>query len=91
MSAVSPDTLAAAGAADAITFTSASTVQNFVAAAGAEAARSVRAISIGPVTTATARSLDVDVAAQAREYTIDGVVRAVVEMCETELTPPPKQ
>jgi uroporphyrinogen III methyltransferase/synthase len=72
----------------AITFTSSSTVQNFVAAVGAEAIRGVKAVSIGPVTSKTARSLGVEVAAQAREYTIDGLVKAVLEVCETELTPP---
>jgi uroporphyrinogen III methyltransferase / synthase len=68
-----------------LTFTSSSTVQNFVAAAGKT---SIPAISIGPVTTATAKSLGIAVARQASEYTIDGVVRAILEMCETELTPP---
>jgi uroporphyrinogen-III synthase len=71
-----------------ITFTSSSTVQNFVAVAGAEALRGVKAVSIGPVTTETARRCGIEVAAQAREYTIDGLLGAVVEMCETELTPP---
>jgi uroporphyrinogen-III synthase len=51
----------------------------------------IPAISIGPITTATAKSLGIEVAAQAREYTIDGVVRAILEMCETELTPPTTQ
>jgi uroporphyrinogen III methyltransferase / synthase len=71
-----------------VTFTSSSTVQNFVAVAGTPP---IPAISIGPITTATAKSLGIEVAAQAREYTIDGVVRAILEMCETELTPPTTQ
>jgi uroporphyrinogen III methyltransferase/synthase len=74
-----------------ITFTSSSTVQNFVAAAGAECLRGVKVASIGPITTQTARSLGVEVTAQAREFTIDGLVQAVLEMCETELTPPTAQ
>lgn len=74
-----------------VTFTSSSTVQNFVAAAGPDATRTVRAVSIGPVTTATARSLGIEVAAQAREYTIDGVVRALIELCENKPTPPTTQ
>jgi uroporphyrinogen III methyltransferase/synthase len=71
-----------------ITFTSSSTVMNFVAAAGAEALRGVKAVSIGPVTTETARRSGIEVTAQAREYTIEGLLAAVVEVCETELTPP---
>ncbi len=74
---------------DFITFTSSSTVRNFVDAAGAEALRGVRAVSIGPVTTRTARSLGIEVAAEARVYTIDGLVEALVAMCETGATPPP--
>lgn len=76
---------------DCVTFTSSSTVQNFVAAAGAEGLRGVRVASIGPITTQTARSLGIEVAAQAREFTIDGLVQAIREMCETELTPRPAQ
>ena len=73
---------------DCITFTSSSTVQNFVDAAGAGALAGVRVASIGPVTTATARRLGMDVAAQARAFTVDGLVQAILEMCETGLAPP---
>jgi uroporphyrinogen-III synthase len=54
-------TVAPAGAFDLsekpdwITFTSSSTVRNFVAMAGAEAIAGVKVASIGPVTSATAR------------------------------------
>jgi uroporphyrinogen III methyltransferase / synthase len=68
-----------------LTFTSSSTVQNFVAVAGPT---SIPAVTIGPVTTATAKSLGIEIAAQASEFTIDGVVRALLELCETEVTPP---
>jgi len=64
---------------DAITFTSSSTVQNFVSIAGAESLAGVKVVSIGPVTTATARRLGVEVSAEAREFTIDGLLRAIVE------------
>jgi uroporphyrinogen III methyltransferase/synthase len=69
---------------DAITFTSSSTVQNFVAAAGVESLRGVKVVSIGPVTTEAARRLGIEVAAQAREYTIDGLVAAMLELCAGE-------
>jgi uroporphyrinogen III methyltransferase/synthase len=63
---------------DWIAFTSASTVQNFVAAAGAELLREVRVASIGPITTAAARELGIAVAAEARQYTIDGLLDAIL-------------
>jgi len=71
-----------------VTFTSSSTVRNFVAVAGAESLRGIRVASIGPVTSATALELGVSVTAQARQFTIDGLVEAVREMCETESAPP---
>jgi uroporphyrinogen III methyltransferase / synthase len=63
---------------DCITFTSSSTVQNLVAIAGAEALRGVKVVSIGPVTTETARRCGIEVTAQAREFTIDGLLAAVM-------------
>jgi uroporphyrinogen III methyltransferase/synthase len=74
--------------ADCITFTSSSTVRNFVAMFGIDALRGAKAVSIGPVTTATARELGVQIAAEAHPYTIDGLVDAVLRVCETEMTPP---
>jgi uroporphyrinogen III methyltransferase/synthase len=71
-----------------ITFTSSSTVQNFVAAAGAQSLAGVKVASIGPITTRTARDLGIEVTAQAREFTIDGLLAAILEMCETEVAPP---
>ena len=65
---------------DAITFTSSSTVKNFVAAAGAEILRGVNVATIGPVTTSTARELDVPVTRQAGVYTVDGLVAALLEL-----------
>jgi len=63
---------------DCITFTSSSTVQNFVAVAGAESLAGVKVASIGPVTTATARHLGLTVEGEARIYTVDGLVEAVL-------------
>ena len=113
---------------DCITFTSSSTVQNFVAAmaevaqavppgfpdscsvpqaspvgqplakppqagslekypmTGSAAGRflaGVKVASIGPITTQTARELGIEVTAQARVFTVDGLVEAVLEMCGT--------
>ncbi|MBZ5725266.1 MAG: uroporphyrinogen-III C-methyltransferase [Acidobacteriia bacterium] len=62
---------------DCITFTSSSTVQNFVTAAGALPG-GVKVVSIGPVTTRTARNLGMEIAAEARVFTVDGVVEAVL-------------
>jgi uroporphyrinogen III methyltransferase/synthase len=65
---------------DCITFTSSSTVKNFVAAAGgADLLAGVNVASIGPITSATARELGIEVAIEAREFTIDGLVEALVE------------
>lgn len=64
----------------AVTFTSSSTVQNFVQAAGAAALAGVQVVSIGPVTSNTARSLGIRVDAEAQPYTIDGLVNAVMSL-----------
>jgi uroporphyrinogen III methyltransferase/synthase len=66
---------------DVITFTSSSTVRNFVTAAGAGALEGVKVASIGPVTSRTARELDITVDREAREFTIDGLVEAVLSLC----------
>ncbi len=63
---------------DWITFTSSSTVVNFVEAAGSAALEGVRVASIGPVTTATARSLGIAVDTEAEEYTTSGLVAAIL-------------
>jgi uroporphyrinogen III methyltransferase/synthase len=63
---------------DWITFTSSSTVQNFVRIAGAKALEGVKVASIGPVTTATAKKLGVEVTAQAAVYTSEGLIHAIL-------------
>ncbi|MBV8304202.1 MAG: uroporphyrinogen-III C-methyltransferase, partial [Acidimicrobiia bacterium] len=72
----SPATLAEARKADAITFTSSSTVTNFVRVAGVDAVPPV-VVCIGPVTAATARDAGLTVDAIAEEHTIDGLVHAL--------------
>lgn len=61
--------------ADAVTFTSSSTVRHFVAT-GARPPRA-KVVCIGPVTAATARELGLEVSAVATEYTEDGLIEAL--------------
>ena len=63
---------------DAITFTSSSTVRNFVTLAGAEIGRA-KIACIGPITAATARELGLPVDILASEYTIPGLAQALKE------------
>ena len=77
-STLAAEILGAAGRTDWITFTSSSTVQNFVAVAGAEALAGVRVASIGPITSATARTLGIPVAVEAPVYTVDGLIEAIL-------------
>ena len=74
---IEPATLAAARRADAVTFTSSSTVEFFVASAGADGVPPV-VVCIGPVTATTAEALGIAVAAVAEPHTIEGLVDAVV-------------
>jgi len=63
---------------DWITFTSSSTVKNLVSIAGAGSLKGVRIASIGPVTSETARSLGLAVDAEAKQFTIEGLVEALL-------------
>jgi uroporphyrinogen III methyltransferase / synthase len=65
--------------ADLVTFTSASSVTNFVDAVGEKVARKAPAASIGPVTTQAARAAGLDVVVEATESTIPGLVNAIVD------------
>ncbi len=65
--------------ADAVTFTSASTVRAFVAAYPERDLTELCGISIGPVTSAVMRELGVGIAAEADEYDLDGLVAALIE------------
>jgi uroporphyrinogen-III synthase len=69
---------------DVITFTSSSTARNFLELVGREVAYSglldgVNLASIGPVTTATLKELDLAPTIKAKEYTIPGLVDAIVK------------
>src|SRR5204862_8140131 len=68
--------------ADAITFTSGSTVTGYVAAAGPDALPPIVAC-IGPVTAAAAEAAGIPVTTVAAEHTIDGLIAAL----ETALAP----
>jgi uroporphyrinogen III methyltransferase / synthase len=73
-----PQALAAAREADAVTFTSSSTVTNFLEVAGREGVPPV-VVCIGPVTAATAEGAGLTVSVVAEEHTIEGLVRALME------------
>ncbi len=69
---------------DIITFTSSSTVRNFVELLGSEAKDAgtlagVKLASIGPVTSVTLRELSLPVDIEAKEYTIPGLVAAIAQ------------
>ncbi|HXY15055.1 MAG TPA: uroporphyrinogen-III synthase [Terriglobales bacterium] len=69
-----------------ITFTSSSTVRNFVALIAGKNARptnyldGVKLASIGPVTSSTLRELNLPVNIEAKQYTIPGLIEAIVSM-----------
>jgi uroporphyrinogen III methyltransferase / synthase len=67
-----------AGEIDLVTFTSSSTVQNFVDLVGSELG-GAQVASIGPITSQTARSLGLEVAIEAAEHTVPGLIQAIVE------------
>jgi uroporphyrinogen-III synthase len=75
-----PETVARvrSGAVDAITFTSSSTVDNFCDAIGALPDPQPQVVSIGPVTSETARKRGLRVDVEADPHTIDGLVEALV-------------
>ncbi|MDQ3315819.1 MAG: uroporphyrinogen-III C-methyltransferase [Actinomycetota bacterium] len=77
-----------AGTIDCVTFTASSTVDNFVTAFGPD--ESGRLLSgtqvacIGPITAGTARGHGLRVDAEAAEYTIPGLIEAVVNLFATD-------
>lgn len=66
---------------EAVTFTSSSTVRNFMQLIDGEKAllEGVKLFSIGPITSATAQELGLGIHSEAEEYTIDGLVKALVQ------------
>jgi uroporphyrinogen III methyltransferase/synthase len=63
---------------DYVTFTSSSTVRNYVELVGAVTG-GARVVSIGPITSGTARELGLEVDVEAAEYSVPGLIRAIVE------------
>ncbi len=79
-----------------ITFTSSSTVKNYVALLGIRSGRSrlvegVLNASIGPVTSETLRQFELSVDVQAAEYTIPGLIEAMVRRAGATALPPQPQ
>jgi uroporphyrinogen III methyltransferase / synthase len=74
-----PGALERARDADFITFTSSSTVRNFVEAAGNVIPKGARIVSIGPVTSEAIREAGLAVAVEAERHDIDGLVEALLQ------------
>jgi uroporphyrinogen-III synthase len=66
------------GDLDIITLTSSSAARSLVEVVGAEALRGHPVACIGPITAATARELGLDVAAEATEHTLPGLIAALM-------------
>ena len=64
---------------DWITFTSSSTVRNFVEAQGVGVLEGVSIASIGPVTSETVRQYGLTVTVEAKPYTIDGLLNTLIQ------------
>src|SRR5829696_22404 len=78
---LSPAALDGLGRADYVTFTASSTVDSLLdalAAADTPFPTGARVVSIGPVTSATARARGLDVAVEAERHDIDGLVDALL-------------
>lgn len=84
----SAEALAAAGRADAVTFTSSSTVTNYLEVAGAGPHPPVVAC-IGPITAGTARAAGLPPTVVASEHTIAGLVDALLAALAPAASPRP--
>ena len=73
-----PEALDAAREADYLTFTSSSTVRNFVDAVGNGLPTSARVVSIGPVTSEAARDAGLEVHVEAERHDPTGLVEALL-------------
>ena len=77
-----------------ITFTSSSTVKNYVSLLGIRSGKSklvsgVLNASIGPITSETLRDFELSVDMQAQEYTIPGLLSALVDRAKEGVPAPP--
>jgi uroporphyrinogen III methyltransferase/synthase len=73
-----PAALEAAGDADYVTFTSSSTVRNFIAAVDGRFPPRARVVSIGPVTSDAAREAGLNVDVEAERHDPEGLVEALL-------------
>ena len=73
-----PEAIAAARAADYVTFTSSSTVRKFVQAVGDQLPSRPRVVSIGPVTSEAAREAGLTVHVEAERHDPEGMVDALL-------------
>jgi uroporphyrinogen III methyltransferase / synthase len=73
-----PEALEAAMEADYVTFTSSSTVRNLMAVLDGRFPERARVVSIGPVTSETAREAGLEVHAEAERHDPDGLVEALL-------------
>ncbi|MCL1891162.1 MAG: uroporphyrinogen-III C-methyltransferase [Coriobacteriia bacterium] len=82
------------GDIDVVTFTSSSTVKNFMellraglpkGTSASEVLKGVKIVSIGPITSQTAQELGLVVDCEAKQATIDGLVLAVAELFGKEI------
>ncbi len=76
-------TRAAIETCDLVTFASAATVENFVAAVGDSRPARMRAVAIGPVTATAATEAGFQVEATAHEPSVDSLLVAVLEAAES--------
>jgi uroporphyrinogen III methyltransferase/synthase len=79
-----PAALDAAADADYVTFTSSSTVRNLLAAVGDRFPTGARVVSIGPVTSETAREAGLEVHVEAERHDPSGLIDALVADAETD-------
>jgi uroporphyrinogen III methyltransferase/synthase len=73
------DELAALARADYVTFTSSSTVRNLMAAVDGRLPSTARVVTIGPVTSRTAREHGLEVHAEAERHDVEGLVQALLD------------
>jgi uroporphyrinogen III methyltransferase/synthase len=74
-----PDEIERAMEADYLTFTSSSTVKNFLEVTGGKTPGRARIVSIGPVTSETVREAGLEAHVEASQHDPDGLVRALLE------------
>ena len=72
------EAIEAAQAADYVTFTSSSTVTNLTEALGERFPGNARIVSIGPITSETARAAGLEVHAEAERHDVDGLLEALL-------------